>query len=63
VLSVISQMNDAQRRVVRARLACDPCLPGPARAPETYQEFLLRTRGPARHEPTARQRAAGRRVR
>lgn len=63
VLGVIDEMNDAQRRALRVRLAYDQVLPSPAKAPDTYGEFLLRTLGPARHEPTARQRAAGRRVR
>jgi hypothetical protein len=63
VLGVIDEMNDAQRRAQRARLSYDRVLPDPAAAPETYREFLLRTSGPVQHEPTARQRAAGRRVR
>jgi hypothetical protein len=63
VLGVIEEMNDAQRRAARARVAYDQFLPSPAKAPDSFQEFLLRTSGPARHEPTARQRAAGRRVR
>jgi len=63
VLGVIEEMNDAQQRALRARMAYDQFLPNPAKAPDTYQEFLLRTSGPARHEPTARQRTAGRRVR
>jgi hypothetical protein len=63
VLSVLDEMNDAQRRVLRAQRAYDRFLPDPAAAPETYPEFLLRTSGPSSHEPTARQRAAGRRVR
>jgi len=63
VLGVIEEMNDAQQRALRARMAYDQFLPNPAKAPDTYQEFLLRTSGPARHEPTARQRGAGRRVR
>ncbi len=33
------------------------------RAPDTYAEFLLRSRAAPRHEPTARHRAAGRPVR
>jgi hypothetical protein len=63
VLTVLDEMNDAQRRVLRVRLAYDQFLPDPAAAPDTYQEFLLRTSGLAWHEPTSRQRAAGRRVR
>jgi hypothetical protein len=33
------------------------------RAPDTYAEFLLRSRAALRHEPAARSRAAGRPVR
>jgi hypothetical protein len=32
-------------------------------APDTYAEFLLRTRGVVRHEPPARRRSAGSPVR
>jgi hypothetical protein len=63
VLTVLDEMNDAQRRATRARLAYDLLLPDPGKAPETYQEFLLRTSGPAPHEPSAQRRAAGRHVR
>jgi hypothetical protein len=63
LLSVLDEMNDAQRRALRARLACDRFLADPTAAPNTYREFLLRTSGPVRHEPTARQRASGRQVR
>jgi hypothetical protein len=31
--------------------------------PDTYAEFLLRTRAPVRHEPPADRRSAGRQVR
>jgi hypothetical protein len=33
------------------------------RSPDTYAEFLLRTRGVVRREPPARRRAAGSQVR
>jgi hypothetical protein len=33
------------------------------RAPDTYAEFLLRSRAASRHEPAARRRAAGHPVR
>jgi hypothetical protein len=56
-------MNDAQLRLQRARMSYDVYLPDPGRAPATYAEFLLRTSVPARHEPTAAQRGAGREVR
>ena len=35
----------------------------PNRAPDTYAEFLLRSRAAPRHEPAARSRGAGRPVR
>jgi hypothetical protein len=63
VLATVREMNDAQLRVQRARMSRDAFLPDPTRAPETYQEFLYRTSGPAPREPTARRRAAGRQVR
>jgi hypothetical protein len=38
-------------------------LPESNRAPDTYAEFLMRSRANARHEPTARSRATGHRIR
>jgi hypothetical protein len=56
-------MDYAQRRAMANRMSFDVMLPDPGQAPDTYQEFLLRT-WPARpHEPTAQQRADGRQVR
>ena len=63
VLRTAREMNDAQLRLQRARMSYDVYLPDPGRAPATYAEFLLRTSAPARHEPTAAQRDAGREVR
>jgi hypothetical protein len=37
-------------------------LPEPDAGPTTYAEFRLRTSGPLWHEPSARQRLAGRAV-
>ena len=59
----IREMNDVQRHMTIRRLAMDSYPMRPDRPPETYAEFLVRTRGPALHEPPARQRAAGRLVR
>jgi len=44
------------------RLAVDSYSPNPDSAPGSYREFLLRTSHPLLHEPTARQRQAGRAV-
>jgi hypothetical protein len=46
--------------MMQLRLAPDRYVPDPGQAPDDYAEFLFRTSGPLRHEPTARQRAAGR---
>lgn len=62
VLDTLREMDYAQRRAMANRMSFDAMLPDPGRAPDTYQEFLLRT-WPARpHEPTAQQRADGRQV-
>ncbi|MGD0924993.1 MAG: hypothetical protein ABR926_07335 [Streptosporangiaceae bacterium] len=45
------------------RLAPDRYVPDATQAPGDYAEFLFRTSGPLRHEPSARQRAAGRSLR
>lgn len=60
---IISECNEAQRLLTIRRLAVDRQLPEPDLAPDTYREFLLRTSGPLLHEPSARQRLAGRTVR
>ena len=59
---IISECNEAQRLLTIRRLAFDSTLPEPDKAPDTYAEFLLRTSGPLLHEPSARQRLAGRAV-
>lgn len=63
VLGVVREMNYAQRRAMANRLSYNAVLPDPGKAPDTYQEFLLRTWGAPLHEPTARQRTTGRQVR
>jgi hypothetical protein len=62
ISQIISECNEAQRRLTIRRLAYDPNLPEPDVAPDTYAEFLLRTSGPLLREPSARQRLAGRAV-
>lgn len=62
ISQIISECNAAQRTLTIRRLAYDSALPEPDAAPATYAEFLLRTSGPLFHEPSARQRLAGRPV-
>ena len=63
ISQIISECNEAQRRLTYRRLAYDTLLPEPNAAPDTYAEFLLRTSGPLRREPSAHQRLAGRGIR
>jgi hypothetical protein len=43
--------------------SADRSLLVPGRAPDTYQDFLLRTSGPLVHEPSAASRSPGQPVR
>jgi hypothetical protein len=63
ISQIISECNEAQRRLTYRRLAYDLYLAEPDAAPDTYAEFLLRTSGPLRREPSAHQRLAGRGIR
>jgi hypothetical protein len=63
ICQIISECNEAQRRLAYRRFAYDPQLPEPDAAPDTYAEFRLRTSGPLRREPSAHQRLAGRGIR
>ena len=63
IAQIISECNEAQRHLTYRRLAYDLELPEPDAAPGTYAEFLLRTSGPLRREPSARQRLSGRGIR
>lgn len=60
---VFAEAHRAQRRMDLLRGAYDRYLPEPDVPPENYAEFVLRTSGPLRHEPSARQRLSGRVVR
>ena len=53
---VFAECAYAQRRMTQLRLAPDRYVLGPSAAPDTYAEFLYRTSGPVRHEPSARDR-------
>jgi hypothetical protein len=51
------EMNEAQRLMLVARTATDRYIDNPGAAPETFDEFLARTSGVLRHEPSARKRS------
>jgi len=61
--SVIAEMDRQQRRFTTITLSTDRYLPNPGAAPDTYTEFLARTRGALLHEPSARARLAGHAIR
>jgi hypothetical protein len=56
IASAVAECNEAQRRLFELRM--DPERYAFARfaVPDTYADFLLRTSGPLRHEPSARER-------
>jgi hypothetical protein len=58
--AVISECHYAQRRLLQLRLSPDRYVIGGGQAPDTYAEFLFRTSGCLRHEPSAEKRSAGR---
>jgi hypothetical protein len=51
--AVVAECNYAQRRITVLQASPDHYLVAPQQAPDTYQEFLLRTSGPLDHEPSA----------
>lgn len=59
---VVREMNEAQRRMLVLQTAMDRHVQNANTAPDTYDEFLVRTSGPLLHEPPARKRLKGRRV-
>jgi hypothetical protein len=60
---VVAECNEAQRRTTVLMTSADRSLVVPGRAPDTYQDFLLRTSGPLVHEPPAASRLPGQPVR
>lgn len=56
VAETVREMNEAQRLMLVMRTATDRYIDNPDAAPDTYEEFLLRTSGALRHEPSARKR-------
>jgi hypothetical protein len=59
IASVVAEYNYAQRRLMQLRLNPDSYVWGSQPLASTYGEFLFRTSGSLRHEPSARDRAAG----
>jgi hypothetical protein len=53
---VVREMNEAQRRMMVLRTAMDRHVQNAHTAPDTYDEFLVRTSGLLLHEPPARKR-------
>lgn len=58
VRDLVLEMDYAQRRMLSRRLNADSYLKDPNRAPDTYAEFLMRTRAPLWHEPPASSRTS-----
>ena len=59
IVAVLRECNDAQRRMDALATAPDRYTAHPDTAPDTYAEFLFRTSGVLRHEPSARARVRG----
>jgi hypothetical protein len=57
VRDIIAECAQAQRRLAELTTAPDRYLESPNKAPDTYEEFLFRTSGLMRREPSARARA------
>jgi hypothetical protein len=60
VASVVAECNYAQRRLTELRLSPHRYVYDNLQTPGGYSEFLIHTSGSLRHEPSARDRAAGR---
>ena len=53
----VHEMHEAQRLMLVLRTATDRYIQNPGAAPDTYDEFLVRTSGVLLHEPSARKRS------
>jgi hypothetical protein len=51
--ALVAECNYAQRRITVLQSSPDHYLVAPGQAPDSYEEFLLRTTGPLHHEPSA----------
>lgn len=61
--SVLADMHRQQQRLYKINQSIDHYLPNSDAPPQTYSEFLTRTRGVLLHEPSARARLAGHAIR
>ena len=61
--SVVTEMHRQQQRLHKISQSIDHYLPNADAPPQTYSEFLARTRGVLLHEPSARARLAGHAIR
>ena len=61
--SAFAEFQRQQNRLAAKRLSYDAYMIDSAIPPETYDEFLFRTSGPLRREPSAASRLAGHGVR
>ena len=57
VADAVREMNEAQRLLVTLSTTMERHVQNPDAAPDTYAEFMVRTSGVLRHEPSARKRA------
>jgi hypothetical protein len=57
IRTALAECNYAQRRMLELTTSADFYLMKPATPPDTYAEFLMRTAGYLRREPSARQRS------
>ena len=61
--SVMAEMHRDQQRLAKIYQSIDRYIPNSDAPPQTYSEFLARTRGALLHEPSARARLAGHAIR
>jgi hypothetical protein len=57
VADAVREMNEAQRLMLVLRTGTEMYAENPDAAPDTYEEFLVRTSGVLLPEPSARKRA------
>jgi hypothetical protein len=57
--SALAEIHYQQRRLALIRQSPDRYIDKPFEAPDTYAEFLMRTSGLLRHEPSAQRRLSG----